>query len=129
MNIPQTKTYELTEEEKVPIIKNWLGREGLQLIQCLKNSLKKAYKNVDELFSMLGEKFRPHNNKVILSLQDCKLKRKKMSLPRGQWAGCISRPQTVSINGLDGENIIEGNMKEIMALEDTSEVSTEQVLM
>ena len=26
MNIIQTKTCELTEEEKVPIIKNWLGR-------------------------------------------------------------------------------------------------------
>ena len=29
--ILQTKTYELTEEEKVPIIKNWLDREHSQL--------------------------------------------------------------------------------------------------
>ena len=29
MNILQTITYDLNEEEKVPIIKTWLGREGL----------------------------------------------------------------------------------------------------
>ena len=28
-NIFQMKTYELTEEEKVPIIKTWLGMEGI----------------------------------------------------------------------------------------------------
>ena len=30
MHILQTKTDKLNEEEKVPIIRNWLGREGLQ---------------------------------------------------------------------------------------------------
>ena len=29
MNILEIKAYELTDEEKVPVIKNWLGREGL----------------------------------------------------------------------------------------------------
>ena len=28
-NILKTKACELTDEEKVPVIKNWLGREGL----------------------------------------------------------------------------------------------------
>ena len=32
-NIPETKMYIVTEEEEVPIIKNWVGREGSQLIQ------------------------------------------------------------------------------------------------
>ena len=31
-NTSETKTYELNEEEKVPIIKKWLGREGMQLM-------------------------------------------------------------------------------------------------
>ena len=30
-NILQMKTYEFTKEEKVPIIKDWLSREDLQL--------------------------------------------------------------------------------------------------
>ena len=30
-NIFDTKAYELTDEKKVPVMKNWLGREGLQL--------------------------------------------------------------------------------------------------
>ena len=32
-NILETKVYELSEEEKVPVIKNWLSIKGLQLIQ------------------------------------------------------------------------------------------------
>ena len=28
-NILQTKAYDLNDEDKVPITKNWLGREGL----------------------------------------------------------------------------------------------------
>ena len=31
-NILETKVYEITEEEKVPVIKNWLDQEDLQLI-------------------------------------------------------------------------------------------------
>ena len=43
VNIPQTKTYDLSEEEKVPIIKSWLGRGGLQLIH-LQNPRKRYAK-------------------------------------------------------------------------------------
>ena len=35
MNIIQTKVYELTVEEIVPVINNWLGWEGLQLTKHL----------------------------------------------------------------------------------------------
>ena len=48
-NILLTKTYEVTEEEKVPIIKNGLGREGLQLIQTFRNAEKEACKTVNGL--------------------------------------------------------------------------------
>ena len=37
-NILLTMTYELGEEEKVKTIKNWLGREGLQLKQTFISS-------------------------------------------------------------------------------------------
>ena len=32
-NTLQTKRYQPNDEERVPLIKNWLGREGLQLIK------------------------------------------------------------------------------------------------
>ena len=54
MNIFWTKTYKLTWKEKVPIIKNWLGREGLEIIETFTNSRKEAWKTVGVLFSTLG---------------------------------------------------------------------------
>ena len=33
MNILERNTYDLTDEEKVPVIKSWLGREGMWLIK------------------------------------------------------------------------------------------------
>ena len=43
-NILQPKAYDLNDEEKVSIIKNWLGREGLKFIQTLTNTEKEASK-------------------------------------------------------------------------------------
>ena len=62
ISILQSKAYEVTEEEKFPMIKNWLGREALQLIQTFMNSEKEACKTVEGLFCMLSEKFNPHSN-------------------------------------------------------------------
>ena len=39
-NFVQIKANELTEEEKVPVIKKWLGQEGLQLIQTFSREEK-----------------------------------------------------------------------------------------
>ena len=38
----QTKSYELNKEEKVPIMKNWIGRESLQLIKTHNYGTKKS---------------------------------------------------------------------------------------
>ena len=67
-NLLQTKICELTEEEKVPIIKNWLGRGGLQLIQTFTKYEKEAWKKVEGLFSTLSKKFKPQHNEIALSL-------------------------------------------------------------
>ena len=37
MNILDTKTYEFTDEEKVLVIKRWLGKEGLKLTETFTN--------------------------------------------------------------------------------------------
>ena len=41
MNILEKKAYEITDEDKVPAIKNFLGQEGLQLITISTNKEKK----------------------------------------------------------------------------------------
>ena len=60
----QAKMYKLTEEEKIPGIKNLFGREGLQLIQSYTNSKKEACKTAEGLFYILGEKFKPYHNET-----------------------------------------------------------------
>ena len=65
-NILQAKAYDLNHEEKVPIIKNWLGREGLQFIHTLTNAEKETCKSTTGLFNVLKEKFRPQHNEMIL---------------------------------------------------------------
>ena len=50
-NILDTKVYELTDKEKVQMIKNWLGQGGLQLIKLFTKDKKKNAKWQKELFS------------------------------------------------------------------------------
>ena len=71
----QTKTYEYNEEDKVPVIRNWLGREGLQLLQTNPNLEKGACKTVG-LFATLDQKFKLWHSKTILPLQYCKVEKK-----------------------------------------------------
>ena len=40
MNIPETKAYLLIDKEKVQVMKDWLGREGLQFIKTFTNEEK-----------------------------------------------------------------------------------------
>ena len=44
VHILQMKMYHLNDAEKVPIIKNWIGREGLQSIQTPTNTEKDTCK-------------------------------------------------------------------------------------
>ena len=40
MHILESKTYELTDDEKIPAIRNWLGEEGLQHTKTIMNEKK-----------------------------------------------------------------------------------------
>ena len=55
----------LMKKEKVPILKNWLGREGLQFMQTLKQIKQESYHTVAVLFKLLCEIFRLQHNKSI----------------------------------------------------------------
>ena len=84
-NILEAKEYELAAEEEVPVIKNWLCRDGLQLIKTFKNEKEKC-KTQEGIFSVLGYKFKLHHNRMVLSLQNLKLKRKAINLSQSGWA-------------------------------------------
>ena len=87
-NVLQEKAYDLNDKEKVPIIKNWLGREGLQFIQTLTNAEKEACKSATGLFNFFKGKFKPQHNKMILSLQYCTLHRKENESVQ-EWMGWL----------------------------------------
>ena len=52
LNILEIKAYELTDEEKFPVIKNWLGREILKHIKTFTNEGKGKCQTAKGPFSM-----------------------------------------------------------------------------
>ena len=66
-------SYNIQEGEKITIIKNWLGRRGLQLIDSLTQEEKQACETFEGLCSTFAEKICPAFNETIKSLQYRKL--------------------------------------------------------
>ena len=62
MHFLEIKTYQLTDEEKVLIMKNWLATQKLSQLK------RKKCKTVKGLFSILSQKFKLHHNRVVLSM-------------------------------------------------------------
>ena len=72
-NIFMTNSSHTQESERVLIILNWLGWEGLGFVQTLKKEKQDKYRTNTGLFEVLGEKFKLQDNKTVLSLQYCKV--------------------------------------------------------
>ena len=66
-------TYNTQEQDKITIVKIWLGRKGLHYIESLTKGEKQAYNTLQGLFDTLAAKFRPQFNETITSLQFRKL--------------------------------------------------------
>ena len=69
--------YNIQESMKVPIILNLPSREGLRFVETLNDQEKQQCKTGTGLFKIKCDKFKCQYNKVILSLQYCKLTRKQ----------------------------------------------------
>ena len=67
-NIYLTKHYVMNYAEKVTIMKNWLGREGMRYIKTLTKAEQEIYKNVNGLFDTLSEKLKQQHNETKLYL-------------------------------------------------------------
>ena len=66
-------TYNAHEQEKIAMVKNWLGRKGLHYLESLTEGEKQACGTLQGLIDTLAEKFRPQYNETIKSLQFRKL--------------------------------------------------------
>ena len=62
-------TYNTCKQEKIAMVKNWLGRKGLHYIESLTEVEKQACGTLQGLTDTLAKKFRPQYNKTIKSLQ------------------------------------------------------------
>ena len=67
--ILETKAYELSEEEKDPVIKNWFVQEGLQLIQMFTQEEKEKCTTAKDLLAVLCSKFKLRSNRIVVLLQ------------------------------------------------------------
>ena len=52
------KSYDMQDMEKTAIIKNWLGRKGLQLLEMITQAKKGKCETSKGLFKTLNEKFK-----------------------------------------------------------------------
>ena len=75
-NILKTKAYEISDEERIPVIKNQISWEGLLPMEIFTQEENEKCKTTKELFSVLSNRFKPHHNHIILSLQYQNLYRK-----------------------------------------------------
>ena len=62
-------TYNTQEADKIPMVKNWLGRRGLHYIESLMTNEKEVCNMLGGLFDMLATKFKPQYNEMVKSLQ------------------------------------------------------------
>ena len=61
-------TYNTPQTEKIALVKNWLGRNGLQYLETLMTMEKETCNTLKGLFETLSNKFKPQYNETIKSL-------------------------------------------------------------
>ena len=66
-------TYNTPQADKLALVKNWLGRKGLQYLETLMTAEKETCSTLEGLFETLSNTFKPQFNEMIKSLQFRKL--------------------------------------------------------
>ena len=61
--------YNTLQAEKLAVVKNWLGRKGLQYLDTVTTAKKEMCNTLEGLFERLSNKFKPQYNETIKSLQ------------------------------------------------------------
>ena len=66
-------TYNTQQADKLVLVKNWLGRKGLQYLETLMTTEKETCNTLEGLFDTLSNKFKPQYNEMKKLLQFRKL--------------------------------------------------------
>ena len=66
-------TYNALQTDKLALVKNWLGRKGLQYLETLITAEKETCNTLEGLFDTLTNKLKPQYNQTIKLLQFRKL--------------------------------------------------------
>ena len=74
------QNYKWGQTEKVSIIKNWLSRDGLQLIATPTQDEQETCNNENNLLNMLNRKFKPQYNKTITSLSNVNILKNRTNI-------------------------------------------------
>ena len=133
-------TYNAPEQEKIAMVKNWLGRKGLHYLESLTEGEKQACGTLQGLIDTLAEKFRPQYNEIIKSLQFRKLCRSEGKNPE-EWMGrlhivavecnykeidCQLKEQL--IHGLNGKTMLDEVIRDLTTENINEQMISEDVL-
>ena len=78
--------YNAQEQDKIAMVKNWLGRKGLHYLESLTEAEKHACDTLQGLFDTLAAKFKPQFNETMKLLQFRKLFRfKDAKVQKSRW--------------------------------------------
>ena len=78
-------TYNTQQMEQLVMVKNWLGRKGLQFLETLTNTEKITCDTLEGLFNTLTSKLKPQFNETIKLLQFRKLCRNDGETKKNGW--------------------------------------------
>ena len=132
--------YNAQEQDKIALVKNWLGRKGLHYIESLTEVEKQAWSTLQGLFDTLAKTFRPQYNETIKSLQFRKLYRFK-SKSAEEWMGrlCMAAAECnykeidqqlkeQFIHGLNDKIMLEEIIRELTARNNDEQTTSKGVL-
>ena len=122
------------------IVKNWLGRKGLQFIELLTHAEKDRYNTLEGLFEILTNKFRPQFSETIKSLQFCKLSRQKEENAE-EWMGRLwlsaikcnykelnRQFKEQFIHGQNDTDMLGEIIRELTKIHENTEITSENLL-
>ena len=125
---------------KTSLIKNWLERKGLQLLEMLTQAEKENCETSKGLFKTLNNTFKSQHNDIIKSLQFHKLSR-QVNKSMEEWMGKLrititecdykeidSQLKEQFIHWLNDSDISIQIIKELKKIEENDNVTSEQAL-
>ena len=132
--------YNIPQKDKLAVVKNWLGRKGLQYLETLMTTERETCSTLEGLFETLSNKFKPQYSETIKSLQFRMLYRYEDENVE-EWMGrlCIAAVecnyQEVDrqlkeqfIHGLNDKYMLEEIMKELTATKNDDHITSGGIL-